>query len=126
MATPSKKPCKFGDQCQRSDCYFAHPKPASAAAPTVSTKQTSQRPCKFGNKCTRGDCWFTHPKTDTTASVPADILSNEDLAARNPAFAAALAAGMLLDAEELEELALIALDEEIADLELEINVDETN
>ena len=60
------------------------------------------------------------------AAVDAELLSNAALAELNPEFAAALAAGEELDEKVLEELALIALDEEIADLELEIEVDETN
>jgi hypothetical protein len=87
----------------------AAPKPAAPAAATA-TKTT----CPTCKKQHRGACRYAAP-----TSVPADILSNEELAARDPAFAAALAAGMLLDEEELDEIALIDLDEKIADLELE-------
>lgn len=119
MATPSKKLCKFGDKCHRSDCYFAHPT-ATVAAPTVSTKKASDRPCREGAECTRDDCRFAHPSTaaakpdtipfsfnpDAFVFAPQQLaeeaepvedepLSNEALAELNPEFADALVRGLL-------------------------------
>lgn len=42
--------CKFGANCTRPGCTFAHP-----------PKPRSTIPCKFGVNCTRPDCMFTHP-----------------------------------------------------------------
>jgi hypothetical protein len=124
MATPSKKPCKFGDKCTRkdTDCWFYHPNSAADAPTVPSTKQTSTKACRDGNKCTRFDCWFSHPLKTPQLPVEDVILSNEELSARNPAFAAALAAGMQLDEEDMTNLAVLDLEVQLADIDLDVEV----
>ncbi|KAI0767061.1 hypothetical protein C8Q74DRAFT_1354926 [Fomes fomentarius] len=45
-------PCRFGANCTRPGCTFAHPRPASH----------SNIPCKFGAACTRATCTYQHPE----------------------------------------------------------------
>ena len=116
MATPNKKPCKFGAACHRPGCWFSHP-----TAPAL-TVPTSKKACRNGAECTRSDCKFTHPPKTTQHYVEDDILTNEELAARNPAFAAALAAGMQLDEDEINDLAVLDLEVQLADIDLDVEV----
>ena len=49
--------CKFGSNCTRKDCMYAHASPAGSnhMAGTIATA------CKEGIQCTLGSCNFAHP-----------------------------------------------------------------
>ncbi|EIW80400.1 hypothetical protein CONPUDRAFT_105406 [Coniophora puteana RWD-64-598 SS2] len=53
-STSNQIPCRFGTNCTRPGCSFAHP-------PRHSSHQNSGTACRFGSGCTRATCTFSHP-----------------------------------------------------------------
>jgi hypothetical protein len=63
----SRGPCRFGESCNRPDCWFDHP---------YQQQQQQQQfhggynggggggggkgPCRYSSQCTRPNCWFDH------------------------------------------------------------------
>lgn len=47
-------PCRFGLACNRPNCMFSHPRPASSLHHST--------PCRFGTACTRTNCPYQHPE----------------------------------------------------------------
>lgn len=106
MATPVKeKPklqtCRYGNECNRDDCKFDHPKKADVTTTqekpaTTLVKEKREWPecrdkdgckrkgcsfqhpgramnCRYGTACTREGCHFAHPKaTASAAEEPQD------------------------------------------------------
>ncbi len=88
-------PCKFGSNCNKSDCTFLHKSvatPASAPAsvpapvpvpiPTTSSGFHVENPCKFGSKCNKPDCTFLHKSVSEFVPkqiVPKQIVSKQDV-----------------------------------------------
>ncbi|KAG9104518.1 hypothetical protein FRC06_001604 [Ceratobasidium sp. 370] len=104
------RPCKFGDECTRSDCWFEHPgrvnpehndNPNSTYAPdskasiseaSSSSNVTAGQPgsstrsmpeCKYADKCTRKKCWFTHPPGWSPPSRASESMPDQDAPAPN-------------------------------------------
>ncbi|KAH9809910.1 hypothetical protein DFH28DRAFT_513772 [Melampsora americana] len=72
-------PCRFGTQCTRADCHFAHPWNTNPNTPGNVTgagevgKAPASTPfstirCKYAMACTRPNCHFQHPPKKTAAS----------------------------------------------------------
>jgi len=77
------KPCRFFDNCTRSDCYFYHPSGEMRTGLTSSPPKKAmakgsgsavKQPCRFLDNCYRSDCYFYHPsgeqRTGLTSSPP--------------------------------------------------------
>ena len=52
--------CRYGSQCRRGDCGFAHPSPSRSAASKCMAGSSALR-CRFGIKCTATWCARAHP-----------------------------------------------------------------
>lgn len=98
-ALGDKANCRFGVQCTRKDCSFAHPfgRTLDGNAVKSSFSSSSQVPCRYGKACTRGellllllfslllkvqllilsnifilssaDCFFSHPEGKASAHI---------------------------------------------------------
>ena len=58
------QPCKFGANCDRRGCKFAHPSQSEGAQSKVLDKRVPKSTviCRYGASCSREDCIFVHPK----------------------------------------------------------------
>lgn len=64
-SSASRRPCKFGVACTRTDCIYSHPMgrkfDGSSNLSSSSTLSAGTTPCRFGAACFRPDCHFSHP-----------------------------------------------------------------
>ncbi|PWN91151.1 hypothetical protein FA10DRAFT_265031 [Acaromyces ingoldii] len=69
-ALGDKANCRFGVNCTRKDCTFAHPFGRNLEGNAVkSSFSSSQVPCRYGKACTRADCFFSHPEGRGSAHI---------------------------------------------------------